>query len=247
MKPREILQADAHRPWPLPAGPWIMRQTWNDLLFAHWALAPEELAGKVPAPLELDLFENRAWLAVTPFWMSGIRARALPPLPGLSAFPELNVRTYVHVGGKPGVFFFSLDAASRITVHAARWSFALPYFYAEMESREREGAIHYRSRRVQGSADLRARFRPIAEPRLHARGSLEHFLTERYCLYTVRGGKTYRAEIHHLPWPLQVAEAEFETNTMAQAAGFVLQGPPLSLLFAKRLDVLVWGLQRAGE
>ena len=106
-----ILQDTAHRPWPMPQGPWVMTQSWNDLLFAHWAVPPSLIAAKLPPGLELDLFDGRAWIAVVPFWMSNVTPRGVPPLPGLSTFPELNVRTYVTVGGKrPGVFFFSLDA-----------------------------------------------------------------------------------------------------------------------------------------
>lgn len=241
---QEVLKHTAHRPWPLPRGPWIMRQTWNDLLFAHWPLPAEALAKKIPSPLELDLFEGKAWLAVTPFHMSGIRARALPPLPGTSAFPELNVRTYVRFGDKPGVFFFSLDAASRLAVWGARIGFRLPYFYADMEVRLNGERIRYHSRRREGNAELKARYGASSEVRLREKGTAEHFLTERYCLYSADHGRLWRAEIHHVPWPLQDAAAEFEINTMAAAAGIEATGAPELLHFAKRLDVLVGPLRR---
>jgi uncharacterized protein YqjF (DUF2071 family) len=221
-----------------------MRQTWNDLLFAHWPLPAEVLAPKIPPPLELDLFEGKAWLAVTPFHMTGIRGRGLPPIPGTSAFPELNVRTYVRFEDKPGVYFFSLDAANRPAVWGARAGFRLPYFFADMDVRLNGSRVRYHSRRHNGKAELKARYGPTSDVRGREKGTLEHFLTERYCLYTADRERLWRAEIHHVPWPLQDASAEFEINTMAAAAGIEASGDPMLLHFAKRLDVLVWPLRR---
>jgi uncharacterized protein len=222
-----------------------MKQTWHDLLFAHWPLPPAAVRPLVPSQLNLDTFDGQCWVAVTPFRMSGIRGRGFPPLPGLSRFPELNVRTYVTFGGKAGVYFFSLDAANLPAVWAARIFFQLPYFHAVMKSEEREGVIRYDSRRHQASAELRAHYAPTAEVQLRKRGSLEHWLTERYCLYTTHHKQVYRAEIHHLPWPLQDAVAEFEINTVAAAAGITLPQVEPLLSFARRLEVLIWPLQRA--
>src|SRR5206468_3738800 len=132
-----------HRPWPLPRGPWIMQQIWNDLLFAHWPIAPEVMRPLVPSALLLDTFNGQCWIAVTPFHMSGIRPRWTPPLPGLSAFPELNVHTYVTHGGKGGVYFFSLDAGSRLAALAARATYHLPYFHAQMKVVDHNGWIEY--------------------------------------------------------------------------------------------------------
>src|SRR5688572_24482592 len=115
-----VLRESGHRPWPMPARPWVMTQTWHHLLFAHWRVDVGRLRAHVPSPFDIDLFEGDAWLGVVPFDMTGVRLRGLPPLPLLSAFPELNVRTYVTVQGKPGVFFFSLDAGSTVAVRAAR-------------------------------------------------------------------------------------------------------------------------------
>ena len=236
-----LLAAVEHRPWPVPSRPWVMEQTWHDLLFAHWRVETAALRALVPPQLELDLYDGEAYVAVAPFWMSGIRARWLPPVPGLSRVPELNVRTYVRVGGKAGVYFFSLDAGSRVAVWSARAGYSLPYYYADMKV---EGAeeIRYRSERRQGPrpAELRGRYGATGEVKLRARGTLENFLSERYCLYTVDGrGQVFRAEIHHKQWPLQDAEAEFEVNSMASAAGIALSGKPL-LHFSKKLRVLVW-------
>jgi uncharacterized protein YqjF (DUF2071 family) len=199
----------------------------------------------VPAPLALDTFDAAGWIGVVPFRMSGVRGRGLPPLPGLSHFPELNVRTYVTYGGKPGVYFFSLDAANRPAVWAARAFFHLPYFHAAMTSEERNKTIDYSCHRRSASAEFRGRYRPIAPVQPRDCGSLEHWLTERYCLYTVHKGAVYRGEIHHQPWPLQNAEADLETNTVAAAAGISLPDTAPSLVFARRLEVLIWPLRRA--
>jgi uncharacterized protein YqjF (DUF2071 family) len=237
--PQEI----AHRPWPLPAGPWIMAQSWHDLLFAHWPVEAAALRQLIPPRLQIDTFDGQAWLAVVPFRMTGVRLRGTPSLPWLSAFPELNVRTYVTSGGKPGVWFFSLDAANSLAVAIARAWFDLPYFRARMSCAEREGWIHYQSERIHRQAPaavLEGRHRPIGDAFSPQPGTLEHFLTERYCLYTTDArSQIICAEIHHQPWPLQPAEAEFARNSMTESLGIALTRHPL-LHFARRQDVLVW-------
>jgi uncharacterized protein YqjF (DUF2071 family) len=172
--------------------------------------------------------------------MSGIHLRGLPPLPGLSRFPELNVRTYVTLGDKPGVYFFSLDAANAPAVWAARTFYHLPYFLSNMSVETREQWVRYQCRRKQSSAEFHGRYRPIGAVRFRQEGTLEAWLTERYCLYSVARGQVYRAEIHHAPWPLQDAEAEIEINTMAAPAGVALSGRPPLLHFSRKLEVLVW-------
>lgn len=250
--PEALLTAEAlaHRPWPLPSGPWVMRQTWLDLLFAHWPVPAAVIRPLVPEVLELDLYEGQAWLGVVPFRMEAVRWRWLPPIPTTAAFPELNVRTYVTHGGKPGVWFFSLDAASTLAVRAARAAFGLPYFHARMASRPDGAAVRYASRRTHRGAPpaaFRADYGPTGPAATAAPGSLEDWLTARYCLYSYRRRlKTLlRAEIHHLPWPLQPAAAELHVNSMGAAAGVPLSGPPL-LHFARGLDVLVWPVRGAG-
>ncbi len=231
----------------MPRGPWIMKQTWHDLLFMHWAMAPEIIRPLVPPALDLDMYEGQAYLAVAPFWMSGIRTRFLPPTPGLSSFPELNVRTYVRYKDVPGVYFFSLDAGNLTAVRVARAAYGLPYFHAEMSVKSLGETYQYSSRRLQNlrPAEFRGRYRPVTPPTPREKGSLEHFLTERYCLYAVRGKGVFRAYIHHLPWPLQDAEAEIELNTMPQAAGIELPSDRPLLHFARELEVLVWWPERA--
>jgi uncharacterized protein len=243
----------AHRPWPPPRAPWTMKQIWHDLLFAHWPIPVAAMRAAVPKQLELDLFEGQAWLGIVPFRMSGVRPRWLPPMPWLSAFPELNVRTYVTHEGKPGVYFFSLDARNPLAVAIARTWFHLPYFRARMscepEASDPEG-IRYSSVRTHAgapSAELVGSYRP-SDKVFHARsGTLEHWLTERYCLYAaLPDGRTWRADIHHPPWPLQPAVADFERNTMARAHGFELPEVPPLLHFARRQDVVVWNPGRIG-
>lgn len=243
-----ILDEVDHRPWPLPDRPWVMTQTWHDLLFAHWPIDPALLASKIPPALELDVYEGQAWVGVVPFRMTNVAPRGIPAVPWFSAFPEVNVRTYVRVAGKAGVYFFSLDAANPVAVAVARTLFRLPYCRAAMTVEDAHGTIHYRSRRRRGAAaELIATYRPSVSAALARRSSLEYFLTERYCLYTVhRDGRPRRLDIHHPPWPLQAATATFERNTMADAIGIGLPPTAPILHFAKRQDVVVWTPTSAG-
>jgi uncharacterized protein len=239
------LEAVAHRPWPLPGEPWFMGQTWENLLFAHWSVLPEALRGVVPPQLALDTFEGRAWVGVTPFLVRGLRLRRTPPAPGLSTFAEVNVRTYVVVDDRPGIYFFSLDAASGLAVRAARRAYRLPYFKARMSVSESSGEVAYRSTRTSADgppARLEARYRPRGETYHAVPGSLDHWLTERYCLYTLAGNTVMRGEIHHPPWPLQAAGAEIAHNTMAEPVGVRLEGDP-RLHFAARQDVALWPIE----
>lgn len=235
------LRTTDHRPWAVPRLPWVMGQTWERLLFAHWPVAPALLRRAVPDALALDEFEGTAWLGVTPFVVRALRARLLPPLPAGSRFPELNVRTYVTYGGRPGIWFLSLDAASPLAVAAARLAYRLPYFRADMTAQPTGPGMTYRSERAAGAppARFRADYAPAGDRFTARPGSLEHFLTERYCLFGLRAGRLERADIHHPPWPLQPARATLAVNTMAEAAGIPLTGAPL-LHFAERQDVVVW-------
>ena len=239
----EILRSTDHRPWPLPSAPWIMFQRWEDLLFIHRRIPATALRPLVPPPLEIDQFDGTAWVGQTPFCLTNLHARFLPPLPFASRFLEMNLRTYVRVGDKPGIFFFSLDAANRLAVAAARLTYRLPYRYARMEMRRADGWIHYRSKRVdREDAEFAGRYRGVGATWSPAAGSLEHFLTERYALYALLGSRTVlRGEIHHPPWEIQRAEAQIETNTVPAAHGVHLKDdePPLLHLAAPQ-DTLIW-------
>lgn len=223
-----------------------MRQTWHDLLFMHWPVAIEQLRALIPAQLEIESCEGSGWVGVVPFRMSGIRAHWLPPIPGTSAFPELNVRTYVRSGDKPGVWFFSLDAANALAVAGARRFYHLPYFRARMHAKSGpNGEIQYDSHRIHSgaaSADFRACYRPLGDPSRAKQGSVEYFLVERYCLYTATRGRIFCGEIDHAPWALQLAEAEIEVNTMAAASGITLPASNPLLHFVRRQEVRVWAL-----
>lgn len=247
----EVARATAHRPWPAPDRSWVMTMSWLDLLFAHWRVPAEVIASRLPPGLEVDTFEGEAWVAVVPFWMDNVTGRWLPNVPGLSRFPELNVRTYVTaIGEKPGVWFFSLDADQRLAVWGARTFFDLPYVKADMNCRkDDEGWVHYDSRRTDtrmAAGEFRGRYRGVGEVYRSEPGSLEAWLTERYCLYAAdENGRVGRGEIQHVAWPLRRAEAEIEVNTVADAHGLVFEGEPL-LHYVEGIHVVGWTLEQLG-
>ena len=230
------------RQWPAPPSAHAMVQRWENLLFAHWRVGPAQLRPKIPRELTLEERDGGAWVAVTPFVVSGLRLRGLPPVPGASRFPELNVRTYVTAEGKPGVWFFSLDAGSSLAVLSARTLYHLPYVTARMSIVERGGRFSYRCERGEPGkgAEFLADYSPIGEPLRTPPGSMEEWLTARYCLYAEHGGTLYRAEIDHEPWTLQRGEAEIVRNTMAKASGIELPPDRPLLHFSRSIDVRVW-------
>ncbi|WP_149495213.1 YqjF family protein [Roseiconus lacunae] len=238
------MERRSDRTWPLPRRPWVMRMTWSELLFAHWTIEPDTVAKLLPPGVMLDTREGKAWVGVVPFLMSGVAPRFCPPLPGLSRFLELNVRTYVTVDGKPGVWFFSLDAESRLAVRSARATFNLPYMDARMSLKRRdEGMIDYQSNRThrgESAAKYDASYSATDEFRVAEPGSLEHWLTARYCLYSAsRRGQVYRGEIDHPPWRLAPAFYDERANTMGEGFGFHFKGEP-HLLMAQPVDVQAW-------
>jgi uncharacterized protein YqjF (DUF2071 family) len=187
----------------MPDAPWLMAQTWHDLLFAHWPVPPQQLRPAVPPAFNLDLFDGTAWIGIVPFRTTNVALRGMPSLPWVSAFPELNVRTYVTVGDRPGIYFFSLDAGSRIVVHSARALLKLPYFAASMTVAHRAGAVQYESCRDDdyGAAHFSAKYEGVGPPSHASPGTLEYFLTERYCLYNLDhlAAPCRYAFIHNLP------------------------------------------------
>jgi uncharacterized protein YqjF (DUF2071 family) len=227
----------------MPLRPWVMTQTWNDLLFVHWPLDPYHVAPTIPPPFVLDVFAGFAWIGIVAFHMTNVALRGTPSVPWVSAFPELNVRTYVRYGDRPGVFFFSLDAGNAVIVRAARLLLNLPYYFASMHVESRGSRVAYRSmRRNESPAAFSATYAPASVmPYSPVAGTLNYFLTERYCLYHVsRKGVPYRLDIHHAPWQLQSAEADIEGNTMAAANGFPSWKEPPLLHFSKRQDMVGW-------
>ncbi len=239
-----------------------MSMVWRDLAFLHWPIDPDTMRRALPDGFEPDPFEGRCWLGVVPFVMDRVRPRFLPAVPrwcgatSFSRFPELNVRTYVTCGGVPGVLFFSLDAASRSFVWAGRWrgvgplhGFGLPYYHARMEittDHPPDGWTRYSSRRTQRGAPpaaFVARYRPVpgSPPTPAPPGTFEHFLTERYRLYsTTRAGAALVGEVHHAAWPLQPAECDIEVCDMTAGLGLDLPGTPPVAHYASRVDVAGW-------
>jgi uncharacterized protein YqjF (DUF2071 family) len=239
----DALPSADHRPWPLPAGPWVMAQAWQNALFAHWPLKPAALRRFVPSGVALDLFDGAAWLGITAFVVADARIRGVPALPGVSTFAEVNVRTYVTADDKPGVLFLSLDAASLAAVLGARAWFRLPYFSATGHAEWRAGSWWFRSRRDHPGAvraRFSARYRGARRRRLPGGAALTRWLVERYCLYCGADGTLLRAEIHHGPWPIEPADADIKKNTLGEALGLSLdQSPPL-LHFSSGVDAVVW-------
>ncbi len=223
-----------------------MTQIWHELLFAHWPVPAEILRPLIPPQLTIDTFERQAWVGVVPFRMSNVHPRGLPNIKGLSQFPELNVRTYVVAKDFPGVYFFSLDAGNPIAVALARSLFHLPYFNAIMRcQRAEDGSMHYfshRTHRGAHTADFEATYRPVAPVFLAQPGSIEHWLTERYSLYTTFHDHLYRGEIHHPRWQLRQAEMESQRDSMALSHNIHLPDTQPLLHYSEQQDVLIWPL-----
>ncbi len=224
-----------------------MYQSWGKLLFMHWRIAEKDLRPIIPAEISIDTFDGSAWIGIVPFTMWGIRACFLPAIPGTSAFHELNVRTYVHYEGVPGVWFFSLDAANALAVWGARTFYYLPYFNARMDLEQSDNQIVYDSTRVDGRG-APASFHGTWEigetlPRSEL-GSIEFFLTERYCLYAARRDRIYRSRISHPPWPLQDVKLVSHKSTMVAALGLPEPDDEPLLHYAESIAVDIWPLQR---
>jgi uncharacterized protein YqjF (DUF2071 family) len=255
---KKALETIDHRPWPLPEEEdgWVMGQTWERLLFAHWRVPEDQLREVVHPKIPIDTFDGSAWIGITPFTVAGLHARGTPPPPIAASFHEINVRTYATIDDKPGIYFLSLDAASRAAVHAARSGYRVPYFHADIEAEPVEGEpvegdggdggdgdrIRYHSERKQDPpAAFEAEYGPTGKPFNAEPGSFEHWATERYCLYTLAEQRVQRGEIHHPPWPLQQATADIVRNTMTAPYGIDLEGEPI-LHYAERQDVVFWPL-----
>ena len=244
--------AHTDRTWPLPASPWVMKMNWHDLLFMHYRVSVEQLRQSIPPQLEIDTFDGSAWIGVVPFRMTGVAPRFFPPVPGLSSFPELNVRTYVQLNGKPGVWFFSLDATNPLAVRFARRTFHLKYMDAKISFRQKDQScdgtwIGYKSTRThkgEPPAALDCEYRPIGDVYRAGPESLEHFLTARYCLYSANStGKVFRGEIDHDPWELQQAQAIINDNSMLNGLTIDLLDENPTLHYAKRVSARAWAIR----
>lgn len=246
---REFLVRTSHKPRPLPPGRWAMTQRWNDLLFAHWPVPGATLAKLLPEWLQPDIYQGSAWLGVVPFWLDRIRVRGVPPLPGIRNFPDLNLRTYVRdqYTGTGGVYCFSFDASNIFAVAVARSLYHLPYHWADMrfeQRSEREFAFSSSRRFAKGKVVFNARYRglgPTHKTAEHSAGSFEYFFSERSYLFSAnRAGQPIRAHLHHVPWPLEDAEAEIDRNDLSAAIGIDLPNIEPVLHYSRRLAVYVW-------
>jgi uncharacterized protein len=226
-----------------------MTQRWNDLLFAHWPVPGETLAGLLPEWMEPDIYQGSAWLGVVPFWLDRIKFRGVPPLPGIRNFPDLNLRTYVRdkYTSTPGVYCFSFDASNIFAIAVARALYHLPYYWADMrfdQRSEREFAFSSSRHFAGGKVNFNARYRGLGPTRKtaeHSAGSFEYFFSERSYLFGAnRAGQPVRAHLHHVPWPLEDAEAEIDRNDLAAAIGIDLPQIEPVLHYSRRLAVYVW-------
>lgn len=232
----------SHRPWPVPSSPWLMRQVWRHLLFAHWPVDPEEIRPYIPDTVELDTYDGQAWIGFIFLQVRGMRLRLIPSVPLISRYPELNVRTYVTSKDKPGVYFFSLDAASHFAVRSARTFFHLPYHFAKISVKRDDDLFGIDCQRAHSENRFAGWYKPTTAVYRTKTGSLDYWLSERYCLYVDHHGILYRCELLHEPWPLQQATGEITKNTMLDLKGVSLSGEPL-LHYVEQQEALSWGLE----
>ena len=232
------------------AGRHVMLQKWRDLLFLHWEIDPHVIQSTLPEGLFVDSFKSKAYVGVVPFWMVDIRPRFCPPIPPVSNFLEMNVRTYVHdARGTPGVWFYSLDANQHLAVKLARAGFKLPYFFAKMEAEKlpATGEIRFRCERDSGEVGFTSEFlyRPMGETFSSVPGGLEFFLIERYLLYAYGNGRLFSGRVFHKPYVLQKVEArKWDSNALRQNGFDVGDSPPDHAVCSKGVSVKVFALQK---
>ena len=237
-----------HRPWPLPSGEWKWRQSWLDLAFLHYPVATKEIESRIPKGVSIDTYENAAWIGLVPFRMSGVMRRPLPDIPLFSSFPELNLRTYVIAEGKPGVWFFSLDAASYPIVLGGKALYDLPYHYANSSLNQKEDWFEFLSIRKKERTKFHAKYRPIGEEFLAKNGTFEHWATERYCLYSLSGHLSIsRVEVHHKQWPLQKSEVDIVENEIIDSAGISVIDNKPRCHYSRGVHVISYGKQRCQQ
>lgn len=240
-----LLKTD-HRPWPLPSKKWWWRQSWNELLFIHYPIPKEKLLPLIPNELTIQEFSGTSWLGIVPLLMNGVMIRPFPDIPGISNFLELNVRVYVEFKGRPGVYFLSLDASNPLAVWGGKTLFHLPYKLADMEFKKENNTNIFHSKRKEGEdhSEFSLSYSPTSEIFKARPGTLEYFLTERYCLFTQKLGALYRGEVHHYPWPLQNAKAQIFSNSMLNNFDIKIPNTEPHLLYSKGVDVILWNLEK---
>jgi hypothetical protein len=241
VRQRGALRETEHRPWPLRQGRWLVAQTWESSLFSHWRMPVGAVQDLLPAGLEVEEHDGSAWLGVHAFRVECVRIHGTLPVPWVSSFSQLNVRTYVRDGKRPGLWFFSLDTPSSLAAETARLVYRLPWHTCRLEIRERSGRLEVSAARAEGRA-FTARVSARGTPAPAEAGSLEQFLFERYCLYAKDGGRLQRAELHHRPWQVQPAFGAVELCTIGPLELVLPSEPPLLHLAATQ-DTLAWPLE----
>jgi uncharacterized protein len=229
-----ILSQTQHRPFPVQAKPWKYYQEWHDVIFAHWKLPVPVLQPLIPVGLELDLYEGDAWVSLVAFSIVGLRPRYFPSLSLLSDFHEINLRTYVTRNGKPGIYFFSLEAEKLGSSLMSKLISGLPY----MKSSISRKANLYESENEKMGFRLSISYRP--QGKVREKSPLERWLLERYCLFHHLSGRMYGIDIHHMEWPMQDLEIE-KQDIQYRLAGNTGLGEPDLFHYAEGVQVLTWG------
>jgi len=255
------LFAVAHRPWLPPNGAWAVSQSMQDALFVNYAVDPAALRPLLPERFSIDLYGGAAWLTIPPFYVAHLRGNSTPPLPVISSFASVVVRTCVTCDGKPGLFVFSVDAGSLGSVWTARLFWRLPFWHAKVRMRgftltrhrlrtPRSLDVQFEAERLHGpkagagAARFRAVYKAVSEPAIPHTGTLERFLIDRYCIYTQSKKSLYRIENHHLPFMLQQGEVEMGVNTLCEPLGLTLPENPDAVFYARNLRLLTWPAEK---
>jgi uncharacterized protein len=227
----------------------VMFQRWLHLLFLHWSFSPDIVQKTLPQGLEVDTFQGKAWIGIVPFFMQGVRPARFPAVPGISNFLELNLRTYVRdLTGRPGIWFYSLDASQPLAVCVARATFGLPYKFATMVATLSDRGIDYRSRRFRDNNSLRYLYRPSKKLGEAGLGSLDFFLVERYRLFAHRGGKLFTGRVHHSPYQLRGVTVHDADPALFAMDGFETPTAPfIHALYSERVDVSVYPIELVGQ
>ncbi len=216
-----------HRPWPLPDEEWTWKQSWLHLAFIHYPIDANAVQARIPTNLRVQEFDGTAWVGIVPFLMCDVRRGNLPSFSTLGAFPEVNLRTYVECNGRPGVWFFSLDADSWPVVLGGRVLYGAPYFKASMSHTLEGAGFRIESVRARDGTCFRATCLPVGPAFRSRPGSFEHWMAERYCLYSRVRGATICTDVHHRPWPLQAADIQVHQSDLMAAEGLMAgEGAP---------------------
>ncbi|MFA4133034.1 MULTISPECIES: YqjF family protein [unclassified Brevibacillus] len=231
---------------------WTMTQTWEHLLFLHWAISPASIKALIPAGLELDTYDGKAWISIIPFLLSGVRLRRMPSVPFTTTFPEINVRTYVKAKGKTGVYFLSLDTSNPLVIKIAKFWYRLPYYRAQMAFHRQADRIDFTSRRLSGlsqTPSFKGSYQPLSDKFFAKEGTLVHWLTERYTLFC-RCDRTKQlmfADVVHEPWQLQETAFHIRENVMTENLSISLTDTPHLALYARGVQSLIWPIRSLAD